>query len=125
MKAVLLPGSRQVEVVERPDPMPGPGEVLVRVRASALCRSDMSLYDGNPIVGGAAAGTGSIVPGHEAAGEVGRGRTRGPRLREGDRVAINLAVGCGRCRWCLRGLPDAVRRLAVRRASTSTAVTPS
>ena len=58
MKAVLLPGSRRVEVVERPDPVPAAGEVLVRVRASALCRSDMSLYDGTPVVGGEAAGTG-------------------------------------------------------------------
>jgi threonine dehydrogenase-like Zn-dependent dehydrogenase len=103
MKAVVLPGSRQVEVVERPDPVPGPGEVLVRVRSSALCRSDMSLYDGTPIVGGSVAGTGSIVPGHESAGEIaglGPGVTG---VREGDRVAIDLAIGCGRCRWCLRG----------------------
>jgi L-iditol 2-dehydrogenase len=42
MKAVLLPGDRRVEVVDRPEPTPGPGEVVVRTRASALCRSDMS-----------------------------------------------------------------------------------
>src|SRR5687767_11604102 len=103
MKAVLLPGARRVEVVERPDPVPGPGEVLVRVRSSALCRSDMSIYDGKPIVGGSAAGTGSIVPGHEAAGEVAAVGSGVRGLRAGDRVAVNLAIGCGRCRWCLRG----------------------
>ena len=70
MKAVLFPGDRQVVVVERPTPSPGPGEALVRVRASAICRSDMSLYYGTPIVGGEAAATGQIVPGHEPAGEV-------------------------------------------------------
>ena len=55
MKAVLLPGGGEVQVVDRPIPEPGPGEVLVRVRVSALCRSDMSLYDGTPIVGGGSA----------------------------------------------------------------------
>ena len=104
MKAVLLPGSCRVEVVERPDPVPGPGEALVRMRASALCRSDMSLYDGDPIVGGDEAGTGQIVPGHEAAGEIAAlGSEHGGSLSEGDRVAVNLAIGCGQCRWCLRG----------------------
>jgi threonine dehydrogenase-like Zn-dependent dehydrogenase len=104
MKAILLPGSRRVEVAERPDPVPGPGEALVRMRASALCRSDMSLYDGTPIVGGDDAGTGHIVPGHEAAGEIAAlGSQHGGFLTEGDRVAVNLAIGCGRCRWCLRG----------------------
>lgn len=103
MKAVLLPGSSRVEVVERPDPVAGAGEAVVRVRASALCRSDMSLYDGIPIVGGAAAGQGAIIPGHEAAGEV---VAVGPGvigLAAGDRVAVHLALGCGHCRWCLRG----------------------
>ena len=55
MKAVLFPGDRQVAVVERPTPQPGPGQALVQVRASAICRSDMSLYYGKPIVGGEAA----------------------------------------------------------------------
>ncbi len=54
MKAVPLPDSQQVDVVEREDPVPGAGEALVRVHVSALCRSDMTLYDGDPIVGGGA-----------------------------------------------------------------------
>ena len=103
MKAVLLPGSGRVDVVERQDPVPGPGEALVRVRASALCRSDMTLYDGTPIVGGAAAGKGAIVPGHEAAGEIAAVGSGVVGLAPGDRVAVHLALGCGHCRWCLRG----------------------
>lgn len=103
MKAVLLPGSATVDVVERPMPVAGPGEVVVRVRASALCRSDMSLYDGDPIVGGDSAGTGSIIPGHESAGEVSAVGAGVDGLGEGSRVAINLAVGCGTCPWCQRG----------------------
>lgn len=103
MRAVLLPGNQQVEIAEHPDPEPGTGEVVVAMRASAVCRSDMSLYHGDPIVGGESAGHGTIVPGHEPSGEVvavGSG-VRG--LEVGDRVAAFLGIGCGRCEWCLRG----------------------
>lgn len=103
MKAVLLPGARQVQVVDRPDPEPGVGEVLVRVRVSALCRSDMSLYDGTPIVGGEGAGTGAVIPGHEPAGDVVALGPLAGGVAVGDRVAIYLAVGEGRCDWCRRG----------------------
>jgi threonine dehydrogenase-like Zn-dependent dehydrogenase len=103
MKGVLLPGNKEVQVVDRPDPKPGMGEVLVRTRASAICRSDMSLYYGNPIVGGEGAGKGMVVPGHEPAGdvvEIGPGVTS---VAVGDRVAIYLAIGCGHCPYCLSG----------------------
>lgn len=104
MKAVLFPGDKEVRVVnDHPDPSPGFGEVLIKTRASAICRSDMHLYHGTAIVGGAAAGTGQIVPGHEPAGEVvelGEG-TAGVEV--GDRVAVYLAIGCGHCEYCLSG----------------------
>jgi threonine dehydrogenase-like Zn-dependent dehydrogenase len=63
MKAVILPGDKRVTVVERDVPEPGPHEVLVQTRASAICRSDMSIYYGTPIVGGEGAGHGSVIPG--------------------------------------------------------------
>ena len=50
MKAVLFPGNKRVDVVDRPDPVPGFGDVLIKMRASALCRSDMSIYYGKPVV---------------------------------------------------------------------------
>lgn len=102
MKAVLLPGHAEVRVTERPEPEPGPGEVLVRVQASALCRSDMSLYDGVPVVGGGAH-PGRIIPGHEAAGDVVSLGSGVADVAVGDRVAIYLALGCGRCTACRRG----------------------
>jgi propanol-preferring alcohol dehydrogenase len=103
VKAILLPGSGAVEVIEHATPEPGSHDVVVRVRASALCRSDMSLYDGDPVVGGAAAGTGSVIPGHEPAGEVSAVGSAVRNVAEGDRVAVYLAVGCGHCPWCDRG----------------------
>jgi threonine dehydrogenase-like Zn-dependent dehydrogenase len=103
MKAVLFPGNKKVEVVDRPDPMPGFGEVLIKMRASALCRSDMSLYYGKPVVGGAAAKTGLVIPGHEPAGEVVDVGPGAVGVKNGDRVAVYLAIGCGRCQWCHSG----------------------
>lgn len=103
MRAVLLPGDRHVEIVDREDPHPRIGDVVVAMRASAICRSDMSLYNGDPIVGGDSAVLGTVVPGHEPSGEVvavGEG-VRG--LEVGDQVAAFLGIGCGGCEWCLRG----------------------
>lgn len=103
MRAVELPGQRTVRVVDRAVPRPGPGEVLVRTRASAICRSDMSLYVGDPIVGGAEAGSGVIVPGHEPAGDVVEIGWGVEGITVGDRVTGYLAIGCGHCEFCHRG----------------------
>lgn len=104
MKAVLFPGDKEVRVIDdRPEPRPGLGEVLIKTRASAICRSDMHLYYGNAIVGGAAAGTGQIVPGHEPAGEIVELGEGASGVEVGDRVAVYLAIGCGHCEYCLSG----------------------
>lgn len=103
MKAVLLPGQGAVTVVDREVPRPGPGEVLVRTRASAICRSDIYLYNGSPVVGGDAVGAGTIVPGHEPAGEVAELGPGVTGLAVGDRIAGYLPIGCGRCEYCASG----------------------
>jgi alcohol dehydrogenase len=87
----------RIEEVEL-DP-PGPGEVLVEVRAAGLCHSDLSVLEGlrtRPL---------PIVGGHEGAGivrEVGAGVTG---LSPGDHVAMAAVAGCGKCRVCLAGRP--------------------
>jgi threonine dehydrogenase-like Zn-dependent dehydrogenase len=104
MKAVVLTGNREVRIDEREVTKPGPGEVLVRTRASAICRSDMSLYIGNStIVGGESAGTGRIIPGHEPAGMVAEVGPGVEHVSPGDRVAAHLAIGCGHCEYCATG----------------------
>lgn len=103
MRAVLLPGNKDVQVTDAPEPRPGPGEALLQMKVSAICRSDMSLYYGNPIVGGETAGTGRVIPGHEPCGQV---VAVGPEVNNvavGDRVAVYLGIGCGHCRYCLAG----------------------
>ena len=103
MRAVLLPGDKDVQVTDLAEPEPRAGEVLVQMRASAICRSDMSLYYGRPIVGGAVAGTGQIIPGHEPCGQVVDVGPDVTNVRAGDRVAVYLAIGCGVCPYCLSG----------------------
>ena len=102
MKAIFLPGNKCVELRAVAIPRPGPGEVLIAVKASCICRSDMSLYYGNAVLSGVTPG--SCITGHEPAGiieEIGAGVHT---FRAGDRVAVHLALGCGTCSACRRGL---------------------
>ncbi len=101
MKGVLLPGDRRVIVQDFPDPEPGIGEVVVRVKASAICRSDLSLYYGEAVVGGDRAG--KVITGHEPAGVVEQVGAGVSHVKPGDRVAIHLAIGCGFCPQCRAG----------------------
>ena len=102
MKAVYLPGNKEVVVRELDPPRPGHAEVRIAVKASCICRSDMSLYYGNALLGDAEPGR--YVCGHEPAGfveELGPGVST---LKIGDRVAVHLALGCGTCPACRRGI---------------------
>jgi propanol-preferring alcohol dehydrogenase len=88
-----------LDLVELPDPVPGPGEVLVRVAACAVCRTDLQLAEGD-----LAARRLPVVPGHQVVGRVeavGEG-VDAPTV--GQRVGITwLAGSCGTCRFCRRG----------------------
>lgn len=107
MRAIRLvePGRPVVgATVERPDP--GPGEVLVRVRAAGICHSDAHYRAGT-----SSSGPHPLVPGHEVAGtvvETGPG-TDGPR--GGQRVCLHYLDTCGSCPACAAGeeqfCPDA------------------
>src|ERR1035438_9664351 len=108
MRAVFLPGGRQVEVREIPRPTPGEGEVLLAMRAAGLCGSDLHMqyrpapeHRHGPIFG--LVTNPEIVPSHEPAGvvaEVGPGVSN---LHVYDRVAVHHMAGCGHCVACRRG----------------------
>ena len=101
MKAVFLPGDKRVEIRAVDVPTPGPGEVLVEVKASCICRSDLSLYYGNAVVGGE--GAGKCITGHEPSGVIASTGVGVKRFKAGDRVAVYLGVGCGVCSACRMG----------------------
>ncbi len=101
MKAVFLPGNKRVEIRAVEVPKPRQDEVLVQVKASCICRSDLSLYYGNAVVGGEAAGR--CVTGHEPSGIIVEVGSAVRQFKKDDRVAIHLAIGCGVCSYCRAG----------------------
>jgi D-arabinose 1-dehydrogenase-like Zn-dependent alcohol dehydrogenase len=82
-----------------PVPRPGRGEVLLRVRGSAVDRFDLAIRAGVR----ERANTLPHILGHEIAGEVAELGEGIGRLAVGNRVASTLYLVCGQCRWCLRG----------------------
>ena len=84
---------------DRPVPAPGPGEVLVRVAACGICRTDLHVVEGDlPLV------TAPIVPGHQVVGRVERLGLGVSRFAPGDRVGIAwLRWTCGACARCRAG----------------------
>jgi L-iditol 2-dehydrogenase len=86
---------------ERPEPVAGPGQVVVAVRASGICGSDVHGFTGS--TGRRRIG---VVMGHEAAGEVIAAGNGVERLRVGDRVVLRSILPCGRCDRCLQGQPN-------------------
>jgi propanol-preferring alcohol dehydrogenase len=100
MKAMLLRHPRSpLEPADLPTPVPGAGQVRLRVLACAVCRTDLHVIDGD-----LPAPKLPLVLGHEIVGRVealGQGATR---FRVGDRVGVPwLGGACGHCRFCARG----------------------
>lgn len=97
MRALLLTEYRKLEPVDVPRPVPGAGEILVRVKACGICGSDIHGYDGS---------TGRRIPplimGHEAAGEVAETGSGVTGFSVGDRVTFDSTISCGNCWYCLR-----------------------
>jgi D-arabinose 1-dehydrogenase-like Zn-dependent alcohol dehydrogenase len=103
MKAAVVPKVNSPwEIREVPTPEPGPGEVLIRVRASGICHNDILLTRGAfPFPG-----LDPVITGHEPAGEVVAVGAGVSSRRVGDRVGATWVQGtCGRCEHCRRHLP--------------------
>jgi len=100
MRAMVLeaPG-RALSAEDLPDPQPGPGQVVVEVKACGVCRTDLHVVDGDlPFPGH------RVVPGHEVVGRVLGSGAGALRFRPGDRVGIPwLGSTCGSCDFCRSG----------------------
>ena len=97
MRACVLHAIGDLRAGDRPDPAPGPGQVLVRVAACGICGSDL------PRVFEKGTYRFPLIPGHEMAGvveEVGAGVSC---VSPGDRVAVFPLLPCGRCEPCQHG----------------------
>ena len=102
MKAVVLTGPGEFEIKEVETPVPGPGEVLVKVGAIAICGSDPQVLEGVKFKGFWPPSY-PFIMGHEWAGTVVKPGPEALRFKEGDRVAAEAHKGCGWCRNCMVG----------------------
>ena len=96
MRGVVFKGNREAEIREFPDPHAGPGEAVVKIRASGLCGTDLHRYR--------AAEPTEMITGHEPCGviaELGPGAPEA--LAIGDRVMVHHYRGCGVCEICAMG----------------------
>jgi len=107
MKAVVFHGDRKLQILDFADPTPGPGEVVLEIKASGMCGSDLKFYRA---VGGAASLglgkiSGPIIAGHEPCGvvvAVGAGVSE-KQAKVGMRVMQHHYRGCGVCEHCSTG----------------------
>jgi threonine dehydrogenase-like Zn-dependent dehydrogenase len=102
MRGVVLPGNSTVSPVTREIPEPGHGQVLLAMKASSICGSDIRAIYREHLGHGPEAYQG-VIAGHEPCGQV---VAVGPgclRLAEGDRVVVYHIAGCGICEQCRRG----------------------
>jgi len=97
MRAMLLRSPcTPLALTEVPDPQPGPGQVLVQVRACGVCRTDLHVVDGE-----LPDARSPVIPGHEIVGVVAELGRDVSELRVGDRVGVPwLGHTCGVCRYC-------------------------
>jgi len=99
MKAIqLMEIGQPLEAREVPIPEPGPNEILVRIQAAGICRSDVHYRSGLGTVGPL-----PHTPGHEIAGIVERIGSEVTGLQRGQRVALHYLVTCGECSMCRSG----------------------
>lgn len=93
MKAVVITGPGELEIVEKPKPHPGPGEILVKVEYCGICGSDLHAFH-----------TGFLQPdltiGHEFSGIVSDAGPGCENWSPGERVAGNNIIACGSCSFC-------------------------
>jgi len=112
MRGIVFLGNRKLELQNFPDPTPGPGEVVLEMKASGMCGSDLHPYRS---VGNAAAALGlgaggPVIAGHEPCGVVAAvGAGVDPSL-VGQRVMNHHYKGCGRCRHCRLGWSQLCRK---------------
>jgi threonine dehydrogenase-like Zn-dependent dehydrogenase len=102
MKAAFLPGNSTVEIRDVPVPKPGHGEVLIAVKASTICGSDIrAIYREH--LGKGPEGYQGVIAGHEPAGQTVEAGPGCRRFKAGDRVIVYHISGCGVCNDCRRG----------------------
>jgi len=115
MKAAFLPGNSTVEMRTVPVPKPGHGEVLIAVKASTICGSDIrAIYREH--LGKGPEGYQGVIAGHEPCGQIVEVGPGCRRFKVGDRTIVYHISGCGVCNDCRRGYMISCTSTEYRRA---------
>lgn len=103
MLGMKLPGGAKVEAVQVPVPHPGPGQVLLKMKAASLCGSDLKYiyFEHTDKTGGARYD--DVIAGHEPSGQVVEVGEDVSDFQIGDRVVVYHIQGCGYCDECRKG----------------------
>jgi len=100
MKALTWHGNHDVRIDSVPDPViQEPEDIIVKVTSTAICGSDLHIYDGYVLT----MKSGDVL-GHEFMGEVVEAGSGVSKLRVGDRVVVPFVIACGECFFCTKGL---------------------
>jgi 2-desacetyl-2-hydroxyethyl bacteriochlorophyllide A dehydrogenase len=103
-RTAVLQAPRKLEIVDRVRPEAGPGEVVVRTAATAVCHTDLSIYTGeHPGV------RFPVVMGHESTGIIDAVGEGVAGVKSGQHVLINPIITCGQCDQCVRGAGNLCR----------------
>lgn len=100
MKGVVYLGENEVEVRNFPQPEPGPGQVIIKMKVGGLCGSDLHKYRNSRKW---ASQRNGMISGHEPAGVIAEIGPNVDLLSVGDRVCVYHRVGCGHCMDCRSG----------------------
>src|ERR1700759_1004888 len=100
MRAACLPGNSTVEMRIVPVPAPAHGEVLVQVKASTICGSDIRCIYHEHLGKGPEGYQSGMIAGHEPSGQIVKTGPGCREFREGDRMIVYHISGCGVCNDC-------------------------
>ncbi|ALC89207.1 dehydrogenase [Bacillus sp. FJAT-18017] len=95
MKCIVYQGPNTIQVEERPVPVPGENEVLLKVSHAGICGTDLNIY-----VGAHVRAMAPLVIGHELSGTIAKGTEE---FKEGTRVTVRPLISCGECASCQSG----------------------
>ncbi|WP_342757928.1 zinc-dependent alcohol dehydrogenase family protein [Kineothrix sedimenti] len=101
MKAAVFYGKKDLRIEEVKKPVPGYGEILIKVHACGVCGTDVHIYEGDE---GAAKSPAGTILGHEFSGEVKEIGKGVKRIKAGDRVCVDPNKLCGKCEYCRNGI---------------------
>ena len=103
MKSIRIYGANDVRFEKMPRPKPGLGEVLIRVRATGICGTDVEIRDGTMAYFTRGMASYPVTPGHEWVGDIAELGDAVEGFEVGDRVVGECSVGCAKCDRCLAG----------------------